>query len=99
MCALSIWYFPAQTHALCPSECHHVSLHVADNEDINMYIPSQVNACLALQFHGPSLRSKRFLQHQQPVISFYQMKKEKYSPELLNRYMTDRLADETVEGR
>lgn len=31
---------------------HHVSLHVADNEHINMYISSWVNACLALQFHG-----------------------------------------------
>ena len=43
---------------LCPLECHwyatdDVPLHVADNEHINMYIPSQVNACLALQFHGP----------------------------------------------
>lgn len=44
--------------ALCPLECHrcttdHMSLCAADNEHINMYIPSQVNACLALQFHGP----------------------------------------------
>lgn len=29
------------------------SLRAADNEHINMYIPSQVNARLALQFHGP----------------------------------------------
>lgn len=34
-------------------------LRTAHNEHINMYIPNQVNACLALQFHGPesSLRS------------------------------------------
>lgn len=43
--------------ALCSPECHwcvthHVSLLAADNEHINMYISSWVNACLALQFHG-----------------------------------------------
>lgn len=48
----------AYAFALCPLQCHwcatnHVSPHAADNEHINMYIPSQVNACLALQFHGP----------------------------------------------
>lgn len=29
------------------------------------------------------------------MVSLYQMKKEKYSSELLSRYMTDSLADET----
>ena len=34
------------------------------------------------------------------MISLYQMRKEKYSSELLNRYMTDKLADETEgEGK
>ena len=52
-------HLPVQTHVPlhCPLECHwcatdHVSPNAADNEHINMYIPSQVNACLALQFHG-----------------------------------------------
>lgn len=52
-------------HSVHNSRCKHVCLsvvsswmslvclHTADNEHINMYIPSQVNACLALQFHGP----------------------------------------------
>lgn len=46
LCIVSFWM-----SLVCHTD--HVSLHTADNEHINMYIPSQVNACLALQFHGP----------------------------------------------
>lgn len=34
-------------------------------------------------------------QNRQAVVSFYRMQKEACSSELLNRYMTDRPADET----
>lgn len=41
-----------------------LSLHTADNEHINMYIPSQVNACVELQFHGPVSGLRSFLRNQ-----------------------------------
>lgn len=94
--------FPARTHALLRRVLLNVtgvpqttlSHHAADNEHINMYIPSQVNACLALQFHGPVSGLRGFFRN--PVSHGFSIRwRKKNIAELLNRYMTDSLADET----
>lgn len=48
---MCLWIVSSWMSPGCHRPCG--SLHAADNEHINMYIPIQVNACLALQFHGP----------------------------------------------
>ncbi len=69
-------HFPVQTHAPLRRVLLNVtgvpqtglSLRAADNEHINMYIPSQVNACLALQFHGPVSGLCRFRGNQPAAV-------------------------------
>lgn len=73
-------------------------LHAADNEHINMYIPRQVNARLALHFTAQS-RVFPVSAGTSKLQLLHQRKKEKYSSELLSGRMTDWLADETQRER